>query len=593
MAKRQRLLSRILLFTAFILVFAGLANADLETQLLTDVSPSSGYAPYLQTNWYGSTAIAGKGYCVILSPSSGNSDLYLLDSSFNLVSSSKNTGLTADKIWYGQAVAGAFHLAGFGAANPSSNYTIQIITSPCVKSVSPVSALPGALITLTGFGFGDTKGTSYVKFGAVTATNYLSWTNTQIKVYLPSGVSSGVNQIVAYVNSKASNPSNFTVIGGASSEGTMWRYDLARTGNYPNGPTVKPLNLKWSSYGKGSPVIANNIVYLGGESSGLAARSAIDGTLKWTYSGQMTTPAIANGVVYAGDSGNDTICALDANTGAIKWKYLIGYNVQFYSSVAVSNGMVYIGDKCIALGMSSAQSKIYALDANTGALKWSYVTGAALIASPTIANDLVYIIPEGGKISALDANTGVLKWSYTPTGTGYFTTPIVSNSVLYAVGVKPTPYTTYKRMSVFALDANTGALKWNYIGDEESANFQSATMGSSPALSGNTLYFGGLFTEVYALDIITRTLKWSYKSGWLVNKSFALSSPAISNNFLYVLGGSGIYTGLLQLDAETGANPSFHILSNQYQPYSPAISDKKVFISIQDGQYWKLYCYGE
>ncbi|MDP1853860.1 MAG: hypothetical protein Q8L26_06650 [Candidatus Omnitrophota bacterium] len=100
------------------------AYSAIETALLTDVSPSTGNVPYQQTQWYGFSAIAGKGYCAILAPLTGNSDLYLLDNNFSLKASSKNTGLSLDKIWYGQAVSNPLHIAAYGALSPSTNYTI-------------------------------------------------------------------------------------------------------------------------------------------------------------------------------------------------------------------------------------------------------------------------------------------------------------------------------------------------------------------------------------------------------------------------------------------------------------------------------------
>jgi outer membrane protein assembly factor BamB len=37
---------------------------------------------------------------------------------------------------------------------------------------------------------------------------------------------------------------------------------------------------------------------------------------------------------------------------------------------------------------------VYALNASTGAQLWSYATGAAVSASPTVANGVVYIVSD-------------------------------------------------------------------------------------------------------------------------------------------------------------------------------------------------------
>jgi outer membrane protein assembly factor BamB len=52
------------------------------------------------------------------------------------------------------------------------------------------------------------------------------------------------------------------------------------------------------------------------------------------------------------------------------------------SSPAVANGVVYVG---------SYDNNVYALDASTGAKLWSYTTGNAIGSSPTVANGVVYV----------------------------------------------------------------------------------------------------------------------------------------------------------------------------------------------------------
>jgi outer membrane protein assembly factor BamB len=51
------------------------------------------------------------------------------------------------------------------------------------------------------------------------------------------------------------------------------------------------------------------------------------------------------------------------------------------SSPDVVNGVVYVG---------SSDSKLYALDAISGTLKWSYTTGGSIDSSPAVANGVVY-----------------------------------------------------------------------------------------------------------------------------------------------------------------------------------------------------------
>jgi outer membrane protein assembly factor BamB len=468
------------------------------------------------------------------------------------------------------------HIACYGAANPSSNFTIQIIRAPYVATISPTSSSAGNLVTLSGFGFGATRGSSYVKFGTVTATNYYSWTNTQIKVYVPAGVASGTIQVTVYLSSAASNPKNF-VNNGVSSEGTMWRYDLGRSGNYPNGPTTLPLNLKWSyDIGAGtpiasSPVVANNIVYFGGDK--LCALDANTGIFKWSYTADgwvHSSPTIAKGVVYFG-SVNGRFYAVDANTGSLKWVYNDAYFTgDITCSPVVADNRVYF-----AVG-----KKLYALDATSGSLRWSYtVTGSwGIRASPTVVNGMVYFADSGNrdpvynytndKICALDSLTGAVKWIYTlphqtPNGTA-----AVVNNILY-VGI----YDHISNGGVLALDANTGGLKWYY---------HATGWPATPVVANGTVYIDSVY-NTYALDANTGIQKWR------VFGRGTMTAPSFSNGFIYIVSGCG---GVLYaLDANTGVEKWSYVIGGFSGDNSSChIVNGKVYIGSSNG---KLYCFGQ
>jgi hypothetical protein len=65
----------------------------------------------------------------------------------------------------------------------------------------------------------------------------------------------------------------------------------------------------------------------------------------------------------------------------VKWSYDTLY-FSVNSSPAVANGAVYVG---------SIDYNVYALNAKTGAVLWSYTTGANVDSSPAAANGVVYI----------------------------------------------------------------------------------------------------------------------------------------------------------------------------------------------------------
>jgi outer membrane protein assembly factor BamB len=85
----------------------------------------------------------------------------------------------------------------------------------------------------------------------------------------------------------------------------------------------------------------------------------------WTFNtgGPVDAPIVSDGVVYFG-SLDDKVYALNASSGAVLWSYTTGANVL--SPVAVAEGMVFVG---------SEDFNVYALNKTTGVYVWSFKTG--------------------------------------------------------------------------------------------------------------------------------------------------------------------------------------------------------------------------
>ena len=91
------------------------------------------------------------------------------------------------------------------------------------------------------------------------------------------------------------------------------------------------------------------------------------------------------------------------------------------SPVIDGNGTLYVG---------SADGKLYAIDIQTGNIKWSYPSGAPIFSTPTVSNvDMIYFGNHGGEVFALDTSE-VLHWYYLDT-TSIDAPLLYSNGVLY------------------------------------------------------------------------------------------------------------------------------------------------------------------
>ncbi|HEX7457845.1 MAG TPA: PQQ-binding-like beta-propeller repeat protein [Ginsengibacter sp.] len=256
---------------------------------------------------------------------------------------------------------------------------------------------------------------------------------------------------------------------------------------------------------------------------------------------------------YPGSNGGGygRIFALDANTGLLKWKYTATVSA-LESSNAFDKGFIYTG-----IG-----NNISSIDTASKKITWNFTTGGFVESTPTIANGILYINSNDGYLYAVDAATGSLKWNYFegaapgPTAAN-FSSPTVVDGVVY-VGC----FDGY----LYAINALTGILKWKI--------FDTYNIGgwfeSSPSVVNGVVYITDIYYDLIALNANDGSLKWDFK-----NIETTVSSPTVVGNIIYV----GSSTGLYAIDANTGA-----FIWEYPTPYpingSPIVSNGTIFVGI-------------
>jgi glucose dehydrogenase len=157
---------------------------------------------------------------------------------------------------------------------------------------------------------------------------------------------------------------------------------------------------------------------------------------------------VANGVVYVGAT-DGIFYALNANTGALNWSYNTTCSGLVHGiSPAVVNGLVYLGTNCGAHG-------VVALKASTGALVWRSNTAVFQDSSPAVANGLLYIGDVCCTVYAFNAASGALAWTYQiPTGNQVRSSPAVGNGIVCVVD---------NDGNLYALNARNGTFLWSYV----------------------------------------------------------------------------------------------------------------------------------
>ncbi len=212
----------------------------------------------------------------------------------------------------------------------------------------------------------------------------------------------------------------------AVSGGIVYIGDLMGIVHAVNAADGKPIwTFKTGSEIKSSPVVVGDRVLIGSYDSKLYALSATDGKLLWTVETENyvhATPAVADGLVYlagcdelfrairvsdgsiaftvafGANTGaspvvtggrayfgtfNNEVLALDLKTRKIVWRYEhADRHFPFYSSAAVTDGLVIIGGR---------DRMVHALDAASGVPRWTYLTRARVDSSPAVAGGRVFV----------------------------------------------------------------------------------------------------------------------------------------------------------------------------------------------------------
>jgi len=272
------------------------------------------------------------------------------------------------------------------------------------------------------------------------------------------------------------------------------------------------------SYNTGQAILASPVVV-----------NDPDGSGPVVYDG--TVPSSANGGEYAiyGPGNTHGACTKD-------WEFT-AFAVSpagSWSSPAYSTGATGVPE--LVFGSRDSDDSVYALNANTGALVWRYRTSTADLADvgapPTVsapgvngfAGGAVYVTGKDKIVYALNLTTGKLIWKH---GLAVGTHGDLSGSSLVGDRIYLGSDT-----GVYALNASTGAPVWHALSQ--------AVFYASPAVTGpaarQVLMIGSNEGTLYALSLATGATLWAQQAA----RGGFWASPAISQGAVYVAGLDGV-----------------------------------------------------
>ena len=212
--------------------------------------------------------------------------------------------------------------------------------------------------------------------------------------------------------------------------------------------------------------------------------------------------ALGGGLFVIGNSDHN-VYALDAETGALRWTFKTGYRV--WATPLIVSDTVYIG---------SMDHHLYALRLSDGGVRWDFQAGGAFAATPALRNGTLYIGAFDDKLYAIDAQAGTERWRFA-SANWFWGSPLVYADTVYAVDVSG---------NVYAVNAETGAPVWPQPRSLETP------VRAGPALTedGSRLFVGGQNGTLYALDTKDAFVVWSSESEGQV-----LSPPVVSGSVVY------------------------------------------------------------
>lgn len=280
-----------------------------------------------------------------------------------------------------------------------------------------------------------------------------------------------------------------------------------------------------------SPVVELNddpTVYFGSSDGNLYAVNTKNGELKWKFKTNgiiHTSPALYQGTVYFG-SWDTYLYAVDTRTGKEKWKFKTREQPDMHvlegiqASPAIADSIVYFGAR---------DGFFYALNAKTGSMVWNFsADNSWVLTTAAIHNSVVYFgTSDSYLLLALDAKTGQKKYSMKAKGYLYSSPAIAGHTAYFgdftgnfysldldSAGNSWQIFSTEGRKANAARVLNQkDELDFSFTaGAQDLTLYESSvdvmnefyTLGSivsSPAVSGNTVFFGSADGYLYALGL--------------------------------------------------------------------------------------------
>ncbi len=287
-------------------------------------------------------------------------------------------------------------------------------------------------------------------------------------------------------------------------------------------------------------------------------------------------PVVSGGIVYTLDARSQVTATSTA--GAPVWTINIaprndGQNDASGGGVAVSGDTVYV---------TTGFGELTALNAATGAERWTQDLDAPGTSAPTVRDGLVYVVARNSTAWALDATNGRIQWQLSGT-------PSIGNfsggagaAVSGDLAVFPFP-----SGEVVATFPQGGTRRWQTVLSGERLGRAAGLItdiAGDPVISGDRVYVGNFGGQVAALDAFSGDRIWTLNEG-------ALGPVWPAGNSVFIVND---VNELVRIDADSGAPiwrtplPTAVIESSNRQPavaayFGPVLAGGRLIVAGSDG----------
>lgn len=346
---------------------------------------------------------------------------------------------------------------------------------------------------------------------------------------------------------------------------------------------------------KGGPLVSGDLVFFPSKTR-IYAVDFETGELAWRApEGDLNDPKIPN--ITATPATNGEFIFVPDGAG-----YMTAYSVtdglpawSFRTGATIRSSPTLVGDH---LFFGSDDDFVYCVDARTGNLRWksndrgkSFPLSDDAVGSPTYYNGVVYINSADLKMWAIQADTGRVMWLQRLIAPSVDISPVASNgriylaagSSIYQFRLRGGNYRSYSLQQWVTNDITTTPIiteKYWYIGDRDGYFHAFTNTGrpvlkqdgtpwklklegrpqGTPILTPDSIYVTTDKGFVYAIDIVTGTVTWLYRTEapkgiTPLYAYYPIRAPlAISKGRVFVVGDDGTLT-CLAADAPDDEGP--------------------------------------